>query len=259
MRQSFPLILLLLLAPYVANAGSTRDLAGIAYEYRAGAALLLDTVLRDDDGRIVSLSQIIDGRPLVLTVGYFRCVALCGVARADLLLALDQAHLVAGRDFSFAALGVDPSETPTDASSTKVRELDAHPAFETKNFHYLTGAPKVTASLAESVGFESRPMQDNKLAHPLGAVFVSPSGVVSSYLLGVSYPPDDLRRALTRAAYGEIAPAPSPLLLLCYDFDAGSGRYTFAIMKFLRLVSAATAVIALAALAYVAFGERFRA
>jgi protein SCO1/2 len=257
MRQ-YVLLVLLLLAPCVANAGSTRDLADIAYEYRAGTALPLATVLRDDDGKTVSLSEIIDGRPLVITIGYFRCTSLCGFARANLLLALEQAHLVAGRDFSFAALSIDSSETSRDAASIKAMELETHPAFEPKNFHFLTGEPNVLTSLAESLGFKSRAMAENKLAHPLGAVFVSPSGVVSSYLLGVSYPPEELRLALRRATSGKILPAPSPLLLVCYDFDAGTGRYTFAIMKFLRLVSAATAALALAALSRVAFGDRLR-
>lgn len=221
-------------------------------------ALPFRTALRDDDDKIVRLGAIVDGRPLVLTLGYFRCASLCGVVRANLLLALEQARLVAGRDFSFAALSIDSFETSKDAATIKAKELNAHPVFEPKNFHFLTGDTDEVASLAEAVGFKSRALRENSFAHPLGVVIVSPSGVVSSYLLGISYPPDDLRLALRRAAAGEIAPAASPLLLLCYDFDSGTGRYTFAIMKFLRLVSAATAAIALAALARVALGERLR-
>lgn len=215
--------------------------------------------LRDDDGKVLRLSEIIDGRPLVLTLGYFRCAALCGVMRANLLLALERAHLVAGRDFSFATVGVDPAATPNDAAAIKSKELVAHPTFRPQDFHFITGDPDAVASLAEAVGFKSRALREDSFAHPLGVVVVSPSGIVSSYLLGISYPPDDLRLAIRRAAAGEVAPAASPILLLCYDFDAATGRYTFAIMKFLRLLSAATAAIALMALARVALGERRRA
>ncbi len=258
MRQ-FVLLVLLFLAPHMANAGSTPDITGIAYEHRAGAALPLQIMLRDDDGEIVRLSDIIGGHPLVLTLGYFRCASLCGVLRANLLLALEQAHLVAGRDFSFATLSVDPSETAKNASAIKAKELGGHPAFEPKNFHFLTGAPDAVTKLAEAIGFKSLALRENSFVHPLGVVFVSPAGIVSSYMLGIDYPPDDLRLALRRAAAGEIAPAASPLLLLCYDFDAATGHYTFAIMKFLRLASAATAAIALAALARVVLGERLGA
>ncbi|MGA8171923.1 MAG: SCO family protein [Methylocystis sp.] len=215
--------------------------------------------MRDDDGKVTHLGAIIDGRPLVLTLGYFHCASLCGVARSNLLMALEQAHLAAGRDFSFAALSIDPVETAKDAAAIKAKELGAHPAFEPKIFHFLTGEPDALRSLGEAVGFKSRALRQDSFAHPLGVVFVSPSGVVSSYLLGISYPPDDLRLALRRAAAGEIAPAASPLLLLCYDFDAATGRYTFAIMKFLRIASAVTAIVALALLARAALGERLGA
>jgi protein SCO1 len=199
-----------------------------------------------------------DGRPLVLTLGYFRCASLCGVLRANLLLSLEQAHLVAGRDFSFAALSIDPLETLTDAATIKAKELEGHPTFKPEDFHFLTGDREAIADIAEHVGFKSRALQENRFAHPLGVVFVSPNGVISSYLLGISYPPDALRLAARRAAAGETAPAASPLLLLCYDLDAATGRYTFAIMKFLRVASAAIAGLALAALARIALGERLR-
>ncbi len=253
--RRFILLVLLLLAPRMADAGSTLDLAGIAYEQRIGAALPLDTTLRGDDGKTRRLVEIIDGRPLILTLGYFHCASLCGVARANLLLALERARLVAGRDFSFAALSIDPLETAKDVSTIKAKELDGHPLIQPKNFLFLTGEPDAVTRIASAVGFKSRPGESG-LAHPLGVVFVSPSGIVSSYLLGVSYAPEELRLALRRAAAGETGSAASPLLLLCYDFDAATGRYTFAIMKFLRIASAVTAVIGLAALARAALGER---
>jgi len=256
--ERFILLVLLLLAPRPVDAGSTPNLTGIAYEQRNGAALPLNAALRDDDGQIVRLGGILHGRPLVLTLGYFRCASLCSVVRANLLAALEQTNLVAGRDYSFAAVSIDPLETTQDASTIKAKELAAHSVFEPGELHFLTGERDAVTNLAEAVGFKSRALQENRFAHPLGVVLVSPSGIVSGYLLGITYPPDDLRLGLHRAAEGKIAPAESPLLLLCYDFDAATGRYTFAIMKVLQLVSAATAAIALAALARVALGERFR-
>lgn len=254
----FVLLVLLLLAPHAANAGSTPDLAGIAYEQRNGVALPLRTALRDDDGKIVRLGAIVDGRPLVLTLGYFHCASLCDVVRTNLLAALDQTLLVAGRDYSFAAVSVDPSETAQEAAAVKAKDLEAHPAFPPEHFHFLTGQPDTVASLAEAVGFKSRSPRESRFVHPLGVVLIAPSGVVSGYLLGIGYPPDELRAALRGAGAGVIGPTASPFLLLCYDFDAATGRYTFAIMKILRLVSAATAAIALAALARVTFGGRLR-
>ena len=78
--------------------------------------------------------------------------------------------------------------------------------------------------------------------HPVGIVFATPAGAVSSYLLGVGYQPGDVRLGVTRAQWGSIAAAALPVLLLCFHFDPTTGRYTLAIMKVLRLAGAITAV-----------------
>jgi protein SCO1 len=254
----FLLLILLHLAPSLANAGSIPDLAGVGFEQRNGAAAPLDAPLRDDDGKILRLSDIIGGRPLILTLGYFRCASLCGLVRANLLKALEEAQLVPGRDFSFAALSIDATETAEEARTIKWKELEPYRTFEAQNLHFLTGDGGAVNGLAEAVGFRSRAVRATSFAHPLGLVFVSPSGVISSYMLGIAYRPEDVRLALQQAAAGDIVRPALPLLSLCYDFDAVTGRYTLAVMKVLRTVSALAGAVALFVLARVVFSERLR-
>jgi protein SCO1/2 len=45
---------------------------------------------------------------------------------------------------------------------------------------------------------------------------------------------------VARAGLGAIARTASPILLLCFDYDAATGRYTPAVMKLLRLAAAIT-------------------
>ena len=79
-----------------------------------------------------------------------------------------------------------------------------------------------------------------------------PSGVVSSYLLGVGYQPGDVRLGVTRANLGSIAAAALPVLLLCFHYDPQTGRYTLAIMKLLRLAGLIT-VVTIAGTLFLAF------
>lgn len=235
--------LLLLVFMHVAStgaiAGSTRDLEGVAFEQKPGAALPLQAAFNDESGRAVRLSELFAGRPLALTLGYFHCRRLCSVVRANLLDALRQADLVAGRDYSLAALSIDASETPADAAAAKAEDARRVASEGAKFWAYLTGDEESIRGVAAAVGFRSRSTQTPKsFAHSVGVVFVSPSGFVSNYLLGVGYRPEDLRLALQRAAAGEAAPAASPILLLCYDYDTTTGRYTLAVVKVLRIVAA---------------------
>ena len=113
--------------------------------------------------------------------------------------------------------------------------------------------------LADATGFRKRSQPTGKpFAHPIGVVFVTPDGLVSSYLFGVGYRPDDVREAVARAQFGSIASLASPILLLCFDYDPTIGRYTLAIMKLLRLAAVVT-LIAFASALVSAFSNKRRA
>ncbi|HEX9138779.1 MAG TPA: SCO family protein [Steroidobacteraceae bacterium] len=248
------MIALLLAAPRFALAASVPDFSGLAYEQRPGSQLPLQEVFRDEAGRGVRLSDLFGGKPLILALGYFHCPNLCSVVRADLFDALRASGMTAGRDYSLVALSIDPSETGADATAAKADDLQRYPATGAEqNWHFLTGTADAVQRAADAVGFRDRFDPELKqFVHPVGIVFATPAGTVSSYLLGVGYQPSDLRLGVTRAEWGSIAAAALPVLLLCYHYDPTTGRYTLAIMKLLRLAAGVT-VLTIAGTLFLAF------
>ncbi|MGO4838267.1 hypothetical protein AB4144_39080, partial [Rhizobiaceae sp. 2RAB30] len=98
--------------------------------------------------------------------------------------------------------------------------------------------------VADSVGFHERYDPDIKqFVHPVGIVFATPAGIVSSYLLGVGYQPGDVRLGVTRAQSGGVVAAALPVLLFCFNYAPTTGRYTLAIMKVLRVAAVITALV----------------
>jgi protein SCO1/2 len=214
----------------------------MAYTQRLGNQLPVQAVLRDEHGAGVRLSALAPGKPLILALGYFHCPNLCGIVRADLFHALGQSGLVGGRDYTMVVLSIDPAETAADAAAAKSEDIAHFPAPGAgPGWHFLTGPATTVQSIAAAAGFRDRfDPRLNQFVHPSGIVFATPSGVVSSYLLGVGYKPGDVRLAVIRAKQGSIAAAALPILLLCYDYDETTGRYTLAIMKLLRLAAIIT-------------------
>jgi len=252
MKARLTALLLLLAAP--ALAASAPDLRGFAYQQRPGSQLPLDAVFRDETGRSLQLAEIAGGKSLILALVYFSCPNLCGIVRTDLFDALGKTGMTAGRDYALIALSIDPSETSQDAQAAKAADLARYPlpGAET-GWHFLTGAPDAVQSVADAVGFRDR--FDERLkqfVHPAGIVFATPKGVVSSYLLGVGYAPNDVRLGVTRADLGSVAAAALPVLLLCYHFDPQTGRYTLSILKLLRLAALIT-VLTTGGTLYLAF------
>jgi len=240
--QRLSLILLSLVAPDRANAKPAPDLADIAYRQKPGARLPLQSAFRNEDGRDVRLADVFGRAPVVLVLGYFRCAKLCGVLRGDVLSALRESGLAAGKDYEFIALSIDPQETDADAAAARTSDLERFPTPGAQEHRrYLTSADGAARTVAEAVGYFYRYEGESKIfAHPVGVAFIRADGVVSNYLLGLGHRGADMQRAIGQAAAGEIASTASPVMLLCFDFDSTNGRYTLAIIKLLRLAAIAT-------------------
>jgi protein SCO1 len=260
MNPLLMLLALLLLSSPPANAQRTPDITGVAYNQKLGAPLPLESAFTDADGQNVRIGDVINRAPVILVLGYFHCDKLCGVTRLALLRAAQKAGLSAGADYIFVAISIDPMEKAEAAR--QARETDfaaATPLGATEGLRYLTGTPESIRAVAEAVGYNYRSgARSQTFVHPIGAVVITARGVVSSYLSGIGSSHEDIRSAVEAAASQTVAPRASPALLLCFDFDSTTGRYTFAIMKFLR-IGAVAMTLALAAMIYREFRKGARA
>jgi protein SCO1 len=251
--------LLLLAALLVARPGlaAPGDLTAYAYHQQPGAHVPLDAPFRDATGATRSLRELAEGLPTILALGYFRCPNLCGVVRDDLFSALSHANLVAGKDYSLVVLSIDTDETPQDAAQAKRDDLSRYDMPGAENWHFVTGAAPDVAAVERAVGFRAEfDPQAKQFVHPAGLVFLTPRGVISSYLLGVGYQPADIVTDVAGASRGSIADAVAPVLLLCFHFDPATGRYSLAIFRVLQLAAGLTAIVVGATLWLAFRGER---
>ncbi|WP_292530964.1 SCO family protein [Methylocystis sp.] len=260
MKLLLTLMALLLLDSFPAHAQRTPDLAGIAYEQKQGARLPSKSAFIDADGGDVGIGELLNHAPLLLVLGYFHCEKLCGATRLTLLRAAQKAGLSAGADYLFVAVSIDATENADAARHARDADFAAvAPNGTAEGFYYLTGKPDDIRALAEAVGYRYREgAQPQTFIHPIGAVVVTPSGVVSGYLSAIGSAPGELSKAVQVAAAGDVTARASPALLLCFDFDSTTGQYTFAIIKLIRLGAVVMALV-LATMIYREFRKGARA
>ena len=209
-----------------------------AWQPHPGGAVPLDLRFTDSDGRNVSLRSL-TGVPIVLALGYFHCPTLCGPVRDDVIAALAGSGLVGGQQYRLVVLSIDPAETVQDAAEAKAADLK-RPGADGRGWDYLAGD---AAPIAAAVGFPFRwDPGIVQFAHPAGVVVLTSTGRIASYLEGVGYSGAALRQAVTQAAEDQVAAAPSPILLLCFHYDAATGKYTLEIYKVLRVMAVMTLV-----------------
>ncbi len=245
--MTFRVVLLVLMILAVPMAARAEDQADYAFAQHPGAAVPADAVLTEADGLHLRLGDLYGQRPIILALGYFHCPSLCSVVRDDMLEALSHTGLRAGADYDLVVLSIDPAETRADAAATEADDAQRYPVAAGREtgaptgWHFLVGDAGSVASIEAAVGFKSRyDVHLKQFLHPAGLVVLTPEGRVSGYVLGAGYHAGDLRTAVTIASTGGIAKAALPLLLICFHFDAATGRYTLAVMKVLRLAGIVT-------------------
>jgi protein SCO1/2 len=221
--------LLALASPVRGDAARPPILRDVDFAQRIGAQLPLDTPMRDEAGRAVSLRDYFaGGRPVVLVPAYYRCPQLCGLVQNGIASALRALSLDVGRDFEVVTFSFDPAESAELATTKKAAMLDAYRRLGAeRGFHFLTGDAESIRRLTEAIGFgyaydDAR----REFAHASGLVVATPGGTVSHYLYGVEFAPRDLKLALVEASAGRVGTAVDRLMLFCFMYDPATGRYS---------------------------------
>lgn len=219
------------------------DQAALRFQQHMGAALPLDTPFQDSQGHAVRLADVFAGKPVVLILDYLHCKTLCGFVLHDTATALAHVPFTAGRDYQVVAISIDPRDGAAEARAAEAQYAADVAAPDASGWHFLTGSERSIRAVAGAVGFPFRyDAAVDQYAHPAGLTIATPQGTISRYVLGLGYRPLDLRLALSEAAQGTISSPASDLLLLCYCYDPGTGRYSLAIGNVTRGLCGATVV-----------------
>jgi protein SCO1/2 len=240
MNRALALALMALALPLSAVAAQERPLpplTNIGIDQRLNAQVPLDLVFRDEKGQNVPLQSLFAGRPVILTLVYYRCPGLCNRSLNSLTESLRAIPYEVGKDFDVVTVSFDPREKPELAVAKKNAYLAEYGRpVANDGWHFLTGEETPTVRLAQAVGFRYifDPAMD-QFQHAAGIMVLTPDGRISRYFYGVEYPPRDLRFALEDASAGNIgSPVTRPLRLLCYAYDPESGRYNFVPLRLVQ-------------------------
>ena len=226
------------------------DLDAVGVDEHLDAQLPMDLMFRDESGAEVRFGDLFnEGRPVILTLGYYRCPMLCSLVLNGLADSLKELDLNPGEHFDMVTVSIDPGDSHEVAGKKKqsyVRYYDR--AGAEGSWAFLTGDDEPIRQLAEAVGFryEYLPDQD-QYAHAAVIFVLTPEGRVSRYLYGVQYEPTTMRLGLVEASEGKIGTITDRFLLFCYHYDAAAGTYGPAAIKIMRLGG----FITLVALAFV--------
>ena len=235
-------------------------LRGVNIEQRLNQQVPLDLVFRDEFGRSLPLSTYFSGnKPVLLALVYYNCPMLCTLILNGVESSLKAVSLDPGRDFEVVAVSFDPRDTPEIAARKKANYLQRYRRPNTANgWHFLTGDEPSIKALTEALGYSYKfDPATGQFAHASAIMILTPQGKLSRYFYGVEYAPRDVRLGLVEASQNKIGTPVDQILLFCYHYDPGSGKYGAIAMNMVRL-GGATFVLICGTFLFVAWRHDWR-
>jgi protein SCO1/2 len=197
----------------------------------------LDLTFVNEAGKTVTLQELIDDKPTILTLNYFECPMLCTLTLNGMVDALNKVEWSAGEEFNIITLSFNPDEGPELAEVKKRAYLTQYRRDSVAGgWHFLTGEHGNIRALADAVGFKYKLNADNgEYLHSSSLIFLTPTGRISLYMNGVQFKPRDVRLALVDASEGQIGTfADDFLLFTCFRYDPDANSFipsAFLIMR----------------------------
>jgi protein SCO1/2 len=204
-----------------------------------------DLMFRDEAGMSVRIGDFFGQKPIVLSLVYFDCPALCTEVLNGELRTMKAISLDLGKDFEAVTVSFEPKDTPALAKAKRdVYAGQYGRPGAADHWHFLTGEQQSIDALTNAAGFQyAYDSSIRQYAHAAAILVLTPDGRIDRYFYGVIYPARDVRLGLVEASEGKIGTLTDHALLYCYQYDPMTGKYGVVVMNVLRAAGGLTVLI----------------
>ena len=236
-------------------------IAQVGLEEKPGNVLPNGVSLTNHEGKVVKSSEWLNqGKPVFLTLNYFRCSTICDKMLFDLSRALKDVEWAPGEGYKVVTISIDPKEDAKEAAKKRNQVFAiADLKEETADWEFLTGPEAEVRKIAEAVGYQyAYDEKTDQWGHPAVFMMISSEGKVMGYRQGLSINSRDLEFSLVEAGEGKIGSLADQLVVSCYQYDDEEGAYVPFAWGVMRAGGALTVLILGGFLTIMFRGERRR-
>lgn len=228
---------------------------------KLGARVPVDARFRDQDGKVVTLGQLLAGElPTILTFNYSDCPMLCNLQLNGLTAVLpaiaekhEDALFRVGTQFRIITIDLEPGEKLDKLVKMKDRYIERLPEAQRTaaraGWTFLVaetpGDGAAIRRVADAVGFSYTYITERaEWAHPAALIFLSVKGTVTRYVYGIEFEAQVMRESIIKAGTSEPATAVG-FMNRCYHFDPDANNHSRAGVMALRIGAAGFVVLLL--------------
>jgi protein SCO1/2 len=238
--------LALLASPIFAQQpGPPPILREVSIAQRLNEPIPPEIIFRDENGQTVHLGDYFGTKPIVLSLVYFDCPALCTEVLNGELRTMKAISLDLGKDFDAITVSFEPKDTPELAKAKRDVYAGQYGRLGAReNWHFLTGDQPSIDALTQAAGFHyAYDSASRQYAHAAAILVLTPHGRIARYFYGVQYPGRDVRLGLVEASEGKIGTPTDHALLYCYQYDPATGKYGLMVMNVVRAAGVLTVLV----------------
>ena len=194
-----------------------------------GSTLPLDLKFVNDKFEPVTLRQLIN-KPTILSFVYFDCPGLCSPLLEGVGNVIQKTDLVLGKDYQVITISFNFRDTPEKAKEKKKRFTERYAKGNSDGWIFLTTDSATIFNITHATGFITKAVGLD-FVHPSAIIAVSPSGMITRYLYGITFLPIDFKMAVIEANKNQPRPTIQKIMMLCFSYDPAGQRYSLDILK----------------------------
>ena len=200
---------------------------------KRGNMVPLDLTFINEKSERVTLKDLMDGKPTIITMNYFKCPGICTPQLEALSRVLGELDLAENTDYKVVTVSFAETETPELAAAKRRNHLASIGRDYIQDaWHFVIGENNSSGVLADELGFGYEKVVSSvtgktDFTHAASLIILSPKGKITRYLNGVDQLPFDLKMALIEASNGTVGPTIAKVLENCFSYDPKGKKYVF--------------------------------
>ncbi len=222
------------------------ELENLEIQDKVGTQLPLDVQLTDHTGAAIKVGDYFDGKlPTIVVMAYYSCPMLCTLVLNGVTKTLRELAFSVGTDFRVLVVSIDPRDTTSLALQKRSNYLATYGRqIGARGWDFALGTEAEVRRLAAALGFRYRWDEEGKqYAHAAAAFVVTPQGVLSRTLYGITFSKRDLNLGLVEASEGRLGTTIDKLTLFCFHYDPLKKSYVMVARRVMSLGGLLTMLI----------------
>ena len=229
MKKIFIFCFLLVSAFYQSTYAQVDQSPEVGIVEHLGSIIPLDLKFVNDKFEKVTLRQLIN-KPTILSFVYFDCPGLCSPLLEGVGDVIRKTDMKLGKDYQVITISFNFRDTPQKAKEKKKRFTERYAKGNSDGWIFLTTDSATIFNITHAAGFITKAVGLD-FVHPSAIIAVSPQGMITRYLYGITFQPIDFKMALIEANKEQPRPSIQKVLMLCYSYDPQGQRYTLDVLK----------------------------